>query len=179
MSSSVLWDLFVSLGRANLFGFGGGPTVVPLIEREVVDHRGWLTPAEFGDALVVGNSLPGPITTKLATHIGWKVAGAPGAAVALLATVLPSAAGMLALFGLLHRYRDVTFVKGMMAGVKPVVWVLFLLLVVDYLPFVRTLPTAVIAILSLILVWGFKVEVVWVIVGSMLVGGLLAERGVM
>ena len=179
MPPSVLWELFVSLGRANLFGFGGGPAVVPLIEREVVGVHGWLTAEEFGDALVVGNSLPGPISTKLATHIGWKVAGPLGAAVALTATVLPSAAGMLALFGILHHYRDIPFVRGMMAGVKPLVWVLFLMMVVDYVKFVKTPPTAIIALISLALVWGLKIEVVWVIVGCMVAGGLLAQRGVL
>lgn len=132
----VLVDLAMGIGRANIFGFGGGPAVIPLIENEACERYHWLTQEEFANALVIGNSLPGPIATKMGTYIGYKLMGIPGAVVALTATVLPSALAMLLLFALLNKYRTLPFVKGMMNGVKPVVWVLFILLAIDYIKFV-------------------------------------------
>lgn len=176
-SSNVLLDLFIGLGRANVFGFGGGPAVVPLIEREATQNFHWLTKDEFANALVIGNSLPGPIATKLAAHIGYKVMGIPGATVALLATVLPSAIAMLLLFSLLNMNRDKPFVKGMMQGVKPVVWVLFILLAIDYIKFVGDKQTGLIATAAFAMLYFFQVQPVVIIVLSMITGGVLAMRG--
>ena len=77
-------DLFVSFLRASILGFGGGPSMVLLIQSEVVDLHGWLSNAEFLDAFAFGNALPSPIATKLAAFTGYHVAGWPGAFAALL-----------------------------------------------------------------------------------------------
>src|SRR5690606_17857743 len=87
-----LWDLFVAFTRAGLFGYGGGPGSIPLIKREVVDIYHWMTDEQFAEALAFGNALPGPIATKLATYVGFHVAGTPGAVAGVAGIVLPTAA---------------------------------------------------------------------------------------
>jgi chromate transporter len=129
-----LWELFVSFGRAGLFGFGGGPSMIPLIQVEVVELRGWLSPQAFLDAFAFGNALPGPIATKLAGYVGYQVAGAAGAFVALLAITAPTIAMMLALAGAYARYRERRLVQSFLAGVRPVVVALLALVVWDFLP---------------------------------------------
>ncbi len=129
-----LWELFVSFGRAGLFGFGGGPSMIPLIQVEVVDLRGWLTREAFLDAFAFGNALPGPIATKLAGYVGYQVAGVPGAAVGLLAITAPTILAMLALAGLYARYRERTALQRFLAGVRPVVVALLALVVWDFAP---------------------------------------------
>ena len=172
----VLVDLAMGIGRANIFGFGGGPAVIPLIENEACERYHWLTQEEFANALVIGNSLPGPIATKMGTYIGYKLMGIPGAVVALTATVLPSALAMLLLFALLNKYRTLPFVKGMMNGVKPVVWVLFILLAIDYIKFVGDRQTGLIALGGFAALYFFSVQPVYVIVTAMLLGGTLQSR---
>jgi len=172
----LLWELFVAFGRANLLGYGGGPSVVPLIRAEVVDTYHWMTAEEFANALAIGNLLPGPIATKMSGYIGYKVAGIPGAIVATLATVLPTAILMVLLAAILLRYRDSAIVRGMIAGAKPVVWVLFLLLVVDFFPFVRPdkagwIPAAI-AACAFIGVYFFKIHEGVAIVTGLLLGAL-------
>lgn len=172
-----LWNLLIAFTKTNLIAFGGGPSIIPLIKDEVVNSRHWLSEAEFADALAVGNALPGPIATKLSTYIGYKIAGVPGAAVSLLGTVLPTAVLMLALSGLLFRYKDVPFVQGMIRGAKPVVWVLFLLLVFEYLPFVRPdkagwVPAAIAAV-GFCLAYFFKVNQALVIALGIAAGAVL------
>ena len=73
-----IWQLFVSFTKVGLFGFGGGPSMIPLIQEEVVDAQAWLTQDEFVDAFAFGNSLPGPIATKIAGYVGYQVAGVGG-----------------------------------------------------------------------------------------------------
>ncbi len=60
-------DLFIAFMRCGIFGFGGGQATVPLIQEEVVENYKWLTMEEFIDAQALAQSLPGPVTTKMAT----------------------------------------------------------------------------------------------------------------
>jgi len=117
----VLWELLVSWGRIGLVGYGGGPAMIPLMKAECVDVRGWLTEAQFMEGLAVSNALPGPITAKMSVFVGWKMAGGAGAGVSCLAVVAPAAFLMLALMGVLLRYREAPAVAGGLRAVKPVV----------------------------------------------------------
>jgi chromate transporter len=56
----------------------------------VVNNYKWQTLEEFSDTLAIGNALPGPIATKMAGYVGWKIAGLPGALLALLGMIGPS-----------------------------------------------------------------------------------------
>lgn len=129
-----LLELLVSFGRVGLFGFGGGPAMIPLIQAEVVGLRGWLTAQEFLDAFAFGNALPGPIATKLAGYVGFVVAGWPGAVVALLALTVPTILIMVALGSAYVRFKDQQEVVLFLRGVRPIVIALLLLVVWDFAP---------------------------------------------
>lgn len=129
---TTLWNLFIGFARATLLGFGGGPSIVPLYENETVNTFHWMTKEEFGQALAFGNALPGPIATKLTMYIGYKVAGWPGALVALAAVTLPVGVAMIALFAVLGRFKDSPYLKGMVAGIRPVVFVMLAMLAYDF-----------------------------------------------
>lgn len=113
--------LFLAFFRVGIFGYGGGPSSIPLVHKEVVEHYGWFTDDEFGDLLALGNTLPGPIATKLAGYIGYRVAGPIGMINAVLATILPSVVAMIALLTTLSMYKDKPWVQGMTNAVVPVV----------------------------------------------------------
>lgn len=166
-----LLELFVSFTRANILGFGGGPAVIPFIKAETA-RNGWLSDEEFTTALAVGNSLPGPIATKLAAYVGYKIAGVLGALVALIGTVGPSALAMVVLFAALIKHQHNPFIKGSIRGVKPVIWVLFLLLVLEYVKFVDTRSTGLFAVVAFALMYLLQIHPIYVILGSMLAGGL-------
>jgi chromate transporter len=121
---SILWKLFWSFTKTGIFGFGGGQATIPLIQEEVVEKNAWLTEQQFIDYLAMGNTLPGPIATKMSVIIGYDLAGYGGAAVALLGMILPSTVAIVVLFTLFQEYKDTAFVKGMQAAAKPVVVVL-------------------------------------------------------
>lgn len=122
MSAPAAWaDLGAAWLRIGLFGFGGGPSVLPLVRAECVERYRWLTDEELLDAIAFGNALPGPIAVKLAGHVGLTVGGWVGCAVAIFALVAPSLAMMLALGTAYLRWRDTPAVAGALRGVRPII----------------------------------------------------------
>lgn len=126
-------DLFVAFCRVGLLGFGGGPSAIPLFHQEVVRNYKWMDEDEFGDTLALANTMPGPIATKLAGYIGYKVGGKLGCFNAIIASVLPTSLMMILLIGILQKYKDIPWVKNMSASVVPVVAVMLGILSWDFI----------------------------------------------
>lgn len=116
-----LAGLASSFLRVGLFAFGGGASVVPVLREEVVRRYGWFSDEEFMDIYVVGSTIPGPIGTNLAVYIGGRVAGWPGALVAIVASTAPTAIAVIVFAALYAAWRDHPLVAGFMSGVRPVV----------------------------------------------------------
>ena len=127
-------ELLTAFTKIGLFGFGGGPAFVPLLRREVVEERNWLSSEQFLDAFAFGNALPGPITTKLAGYVGHRVAGWPGAAAALFGLTLPTIVAMIVLAALYVRHQDHPLVSSFLTGVRPVVIALLVVVVWQFAP---------------------------------------------
>ncbi|MDO7906600.1 chromate transporter [Paenibacillus sp. JX-17] len=118
------WDLTAAMVRTGILGYGGGPSVIPLIRYEAVNRYKWLPDEEFGETLAIANALPGPIATKMAAYLGYKQKGVLGAVVALIAHILPSSIAMIALLSAVTFLSDSPIIKGMIAAVTPVVAVM-------------------------------------------------------
>ena len=84
------WHIFIAFFRVGMLGFGGGPASIPLIQREVVQKYHWMDDEEFSDILAIANTLPGPVATKLAGYIGYRVSGWIGMLNSLIASVIPT-----------------------------------------------------------------------------------------
>ena len=130
----VYLKLFWSFAKIGLLGFGGGPSMIPLIQEEVVEIQGWLSKEEFLDAFALGSTLPGPIATKMASYIGHHVGGIPGAIVGLVGITVPTAALVILLLGLYLRFRDNPFAERFLRGVRPVVIALLALVLWQFIP---------------------------------------------
>lgn len=126
-------DIFMAFFRSGMLGYGGGLSAIPLMQREVVDKYKWMDDEEFSDVLALGNTLPGPINTKLAGYIGWKLKGWLGMINALIAAVLPTAILMILLLTVLNAYKDRPWVEGMSKGVIPVASVMIGVLAWDFI----------------------------------------------
>ncbi|MGM0837296.1 MAG: chromate transporter [Bacillota bacterium] len=120
----IYWQIFLAFFIPGILGYGGGPASIPLIEKEVVGNYNWMTTQEFSEVIAVGNSLPGPIATKLAASIGYAEAGFLGSLIALFATVAPSIILMLALMTILLKHKENPKVKNISIIVRPVIAVL-------------------------------------------------------
>ncbi|MBU9719907.1 MULTISPECIES: chromate transporter [Bacillaceae] len=117
-------NLFFAFFRVGMLGYGGGPASIPLIHKEVVEKYSWMTSDEFSDVLAIGNTLPGPIATKMAGYIGYRVGGIMGMLNAIAASVIPTVVLMIILLVSLSSFRDFAWVQGMTHGVLPVVAVM-------------------------------------------------------
>lgn len=127
------WHLIVAFFRVGILGYGGGPSSIPLVQKEVVETYKWMDDEEFANVLALGNSLPGPIATKMAGYIGYRVAGIIGMICAVLATIVPTIGIMIILLTFLSSASDKPWVNGMTQAVVPVVGVMLAVLTFDFL----------------------------------------------
>lgn len=117
-------QLFSSFFRIGLCSFGGGYAMLPLLQREIVDRRGWATQEELADYYAVGQCTPGIIMVNTATFIGYKTKGVPGGIVATLSAILAPFCILLAVAALLGNFAQYPVVKNAFAGVRVCVAVL-------------------------------------------------------
>ena len=135
-----LLRLFVSFTKVGIFAYGGGPSMIPLIQEEVVDRNAWMTIEEFTDALAMGYALPGPIATKMAAYIGYQVADTPGLLLMMM---------ILGLFFM--NYKDTPLVQAMLKAVRPAVVGLLIVVVWEMCPkSVTSWHTALIAVAAFV-----------------------------
>lgn len=86
----AILDLFLTFFKLGLFTFGGGYAMIPQLKENVIEKKKWLQEDEFVNMLAISESTPGPIAINMATFVGHKVKGFPGALFATLGVVLPS-----------------------------------------------------------------------------------------
>lgn len=166
-----LLRLFIAFVRVGLLGYGGGPSSIPLVQIEAVRNYAWCTKDEFVDILAMGNALPGPIATKMAGYIGYKVAGVPGVVSAELGLIGPSLVAMVLLFIGLEHFKNSPYVGGMIKAVKPVVIILLLQLIIDMWPSsMGKWVYGVIAVVAFALVQVVKIHPAIVVVATLAFG---------
>ncbi|KXS38886.1 MAG: chromate transporter [Halomonadaceae bacterium T82-2] len=169
-------QLFLAFLRVGLFGFGGGPSMIPLVHQEVVKRHAWMDDEAFADVLAIGNTLPGPIATKMAGYIGYRVGGALGAVNAVIAVVAPVVVAMVALLGLYARHGDQGWVQGMGQGVVPVVMVMMARLTLDFFNKARAglgwVLTLALGGAAGVLIYGLGIHP-GLVIGALLVAALL------
>ncbi len=117
----IYLQLFWSFFQIGLFSIGGGYAAMPLIEHQVVELHPWLTMGQFADIMAIAEMTPGPVAINSATFVGIQVAGLPGALVATAGCVLPSCVLVLVLAWVYYRFRGLTMVQGVLAGLRPAV----------------------------------------------------------
>ena len=117
----MLWQLFISFLKIGAFTFGGGYAMVPLIEREVIDKKGWVKRDDFLDLLTIAQSAPGPIALNTAVFVGYRIRGLKGALSALMGIVLPAFAIILLVAIFFADIRDNQYVDAAFKAMRPAV----------------------------------------------------------
>lgn len=113
-----LFQLFLTFFRIGLFTFGGGYAMIPLMQRETVERRKWISDDDILEVIAIAESTPGPIAINSATFIGYKVAGVWGAVCATLGTVLPSFIIILIISFFLRQFQDIKAVQYAFNGIR-------------------------------------------------------------
>ena len=119
-------DLFLTFAKVGVCTFGGGVAMLPVLQREVVEKKGWATEEELTDYYAVGQCTPGIIAVNTATFVGYKTKGNPGGILATLGVVFPSVViiGLIAAF--LRQFAGIEWIAHAFAGIRACVCALIL-----------------------------------------------------
>ena len=117
MKSKIL-ERFLIFFRIGAFTFGGGYAMVPLIQKEIVEGKGWATDDDILEIIAIAESTPGPIAINTATFVGYRVAGFWGSAAATFGTVLPSFVIILIISSILREFQSFKAVQYAFNGIR-------------------------------------------------------------
>ncbi len=117
--SGSLSELALVYGQMSLLAFGGANSLIPEMQRQVVDVHHWMTPHEFASLYALAQAAPGP-NMMVVSLIGWRVAGFWGALVTTGAIAVPSSVLTLLVSGAWYRFKDAAWRKAVQAGLVPV-----------------------------------------------------------
>ena len=144
----LLLQMFLTFAKVGVMTFGGGYAMLPILQREVVENKGWATEEELVDYFAIGQCTPGVIAVNTATFIGQKLKGTWGAIFATLGVVFPSLIIISLLAGVIEAFSHLTIVQNAFGGIKVCVCVLIINAVVKlYKKAVVDIPTFIIYIL--------------------------------
>lgn len=144
-------DLFFVMAKVGACMFGGGYAMLPILQRELVEKRGWATDALLADYYAVGQCTPGVIAINTATFVGSLQGGVIGGIVATLGLVFPPVVIILLVGSVLQNFMHIEWVIHAFAGIRATVIALILNSVVKlFPPAVKDWPTRVIYLLVLL-----------------------------
>lgn len=177
LSSQIPWftdstsvtNIFLYFLKTGAVLFGSGLALLALIQNDVVNVFQWLTERQLVDAISVGQITPGPVSSA-ATFIGYQIAGIPGAIAATLGIFIPSFVIVVITSVWLPNIKKGGTLHYFLQGVT--IGVIALILVVAYRIFQTAITddlTLSIALVGLFLLWRYKVETIWLIIGGIII----------
>jgi len=116
--SPKLLELFFTFARVSLLTIGGGYVMFPLLKRDLVDSKGWISTGELIDSYAVGQSVPGIIAINTVTLIGFRKRGIAGAIASAMGMAAPSLVVILLIAAFLQQYFDHALVQKAFAGIR-------------------------------------------------------------
>ena len=120
----MLFDLFITFAKIGVMTFGGGYAMLPILQRELVENKGWSTEEDLADYYAIGQCTPGIIAINTATFVGTKQKGIIGGIVASLGMVFPSLVIITLIATVLTTFSELAIVKHAFAGIRVAVCVL-------------------------------------------------------
>lgn len=171
----VYWKLFFSTLKLSACTFGGGFVIIPLMRRKFVEELHWIEEQEMMDLTAIAQSSPGAIAVNASILIGYRVAGAFGALLTVLGTVLPPLV-ILSVVSLFYKaVRDNVYVNmlmtGMLAGVAAVICDVVITMGTGIVKQKRILPVVILAA-SFVAVRFFDINIILIILACGIVGAI-------
>lgn len=110
--------MFLTFFKIGGFTFGGGYAMIPLIQKEAVENKGWITDEDILEIIAIAESTPGPIAINAATFVGYRTCGFLGAACATFGVVLPSFVIILLISYVLEQFQQIKAVQYAFNGIR-------------------------------------------------------------
>ncbi len=114
----TLWQLFFTFFKIGAFTFGGGYAMIPLIQKEAVEKKAWVTDDDILEIIAIAESTPGPVAINSATFVGYRTCGILGAVCATFGVVLPSFVIILAISYVLKEFQELKPVQYAFNGIR-------------------------------------------------------------
>lgn len=166
-----LWQIYLVFFKIGLVTFGGGLSMLPIMERELVDKRKWVTDQDIIDYFAIGQVTPGIIAVNVSTFVGYKRAGVLGGVTGTLGIATPSLIIIMILATFITNISDIAIVAKALRGVN--VAVASLLTCISIRFFKKTILSIVAfieVILAFTLVFIFNVHSIFIILGVLVMG---------
>lgn len=166
--------LYLAFVKIGAFTFGGGLAMMPIMQRELIEKRGWVTEEELIDYFAIGQSTPGIIAVNVATFVGYKRLGLFGGIIGTLGVVTPSWVIIMLLAGAISSVDKYPLAQKALRGINVAVAALLTSVIVRFSKkTIKSVWNAFFMLLSFVLIYFFKVQSVWIIISSLVTGSLL------
>ena len=169
-----LLELYLAFVKIGAFTFGGGLAMMPIMQRELIEKRGWITEEELIDYFAIGQSTPGIITVNVATFVGYKKLGWFGGIIGTLGVVTPSWVIIMLLAGAISSVDKYPLAQKALKGINVAVAALLTSVIVKFSKkTIKNIWNAFFMLLAFALIYFLKVQSVWIIIASLVIGSLI------
>ena len=166
-----LFTLFRTFFKIGAFTFGGGYAMIPLIQREISENKGWVSDEDILDIIAIAESTPGPIAINAATFVGYRVCGFWGAAFSTFGVVLPSFIIITIISFLLKEFEKIRVVKYAFFGIRAGVLALIVkALWTMYKKCPKNIVSYIVMAFAFVMAAIIKVNVLYVILSCAVIG---------
>ena len=169
-------ELFITFFKIGTFTIGGGYAMIPLIQREVVERRRWLSDTEMLDVIALSQTMPGILAANIAALVGQRLRGTRGALLAVLGNILMPIIFILLIALFFRQFKDNPTVEHIFMGIRPAV---VALIAAPVFTLARkagvTLRTVWIPVVAAGLIWLLGVSPVLVILAALLLGWIYSK----
>lgn len=171
-------ELVVSFFKIGIMTFGGGYAMLPMLQRELVENRKWVTEEEILNYFAIGQCTPGVIAVNTATFVGYKRCKIPGAIFATIGVVLPSMIIITVIAAVLSNFAHIPAVQHAFAGIRIAVSALIVASVIKLIKTnIKSIAQIIIAVAAFVLVAVFGQNPVFAVIGAAVAGLCLGKWG--
>lgn len=168
----LILRLLLSFMKIGSLSFGGAYAAIPLVEKEIVETRQWMSYDEFANLLALDELTPGPILINSATFVGMKMAGVSGAATATLGCILPPCLISFVLLMVYRKYKKLSFMRNFLEAFKcmaiALIFSTFLRItgrIFEFGNIKRDLPGCVLIVFSFLVLRKYKINPLYIMLG--------------
>jgi len=172
-----LLDMFFTFARIGLFTFGGGLAMMPMMQKELIDKKKWMTEEDLIDYYAVGQSTPGIIAVNVATFVGYRQLGVIGSLVASLGIISPSIVIIMILAGTINSISEYPLVQSALKGINVAVAALLTSVIINFAKkTIKNIWNVLFMLLAFICIFVFKIPSFIIILVALALGCLNVWR---
>ncbi len=169
-----LFTIYFAFFKVGAFTFGGGLAMMPMLQKELIEKKQWLTEEELIDYYAVGQSTPGIIAVNVATFVGYKRAGILGGIFGTLGIISPSLIIIMILANLINSISDYPIVQKALTGINVAVAALLTSVIINFAKkTIKNVWNAIFMLISFLLIFALKVPSFIVILFGLSTGIIL------